>query len=82
MTMTETVKTYFLQYIAPALGTMLVCILGAFFVYKGYYDGDSIVVTDIAAIEPASGSEGPRSLFQPIDIRALPVNWHYEEASR
>jgi len=30
-------KKYFLRNIAPPAGVMLICILGAFFVYKGYY---------------------------------------------
>ncbi|GEM_PF-2602292 len=72
----EDTKEYFLQNVAPALGVMLICVLGSFFVYKSFYNGDYPSVIDLTQISPAAGEdviyEGGNT-YIPIDTDNIPV---------
>ncbi len=76
----ESTKAYCLQNIAPAMGTMLVFVVGAFLVYKGFYSG-TVQSAAYAGMEPAAGAEmAPEqdSYNVPVSLDHIPV-WEGEE---
>lgn len=80
----EKTKVYFMRNIAPAFGVMCVCLLGAFFVYKGFYSGVPSIAVDLSAIAPAAGEETIHhngTTYRVIDTNHIPV-WNGKSFDR